>query len=84
MATLSDVAARVGVSKATVSRALSRPELVAPDTAERVRRVADELNFAVNRAARGLVTGAGRTGRSPHRPRSRHSAPATRPSHHHL
>ncbi|MFT3835035.1 MAG: LacI family DNA-binding transcriptional regulator [Micropruina sp.] len=60
MATLSDVAARVGVSKATVSRALSRPELVAPATAERIRQVADELNFAVNRAARGLVTG--RTG----------------------
>lgn len=60
MATLSDVAARVGVSKSTVSRALSRPELVAPATVRRVRKAADELNFAVNRAASGLVTG--RTG----------------------
>ncbi|MFT4215771.1 MAG: LacI family DNA-binding transcriptional regulator [Micropruina sp.] len=60
MATLSDVAARVGVSKSTVSRALSRPDLVAPGTVELVRRAADELNFVVNRAASGLVTG--RTG----------------------
>ncbi len=60
MATLSDVAARVGVSKSTVSRALSRPELVAPATAERIRRAAQELNFVVNRAASGLATG--RTG----------------------
>lgn len=60
MATLSDVAARLGVSKSTVSRALSRPELVAPETVARVRRAADELNFTVNRAASGLVTG--RTG----------------------
>lgn len=60
MATLSDVAAAVGVSKSTVSRALSRPDLVAPATVARVRQAADELNFAVNRAASGLVTG--RTG----------------------
>ncbi|MFT3859730.1 LacI family DNA-binding transcriptional regulator [Micropruina sp.] len=60
MATLSDIAARVGVSESTVSRALSRPEMVAPATAARVRQVADELNFTVNRVASGLATG--RTG----------------------
>ncbi|MFT4296605.1 MAG: LacI family DNA-binding transcriptional regulator [Micropruina sp.] len=60
MATLSDVAAHVGVSTSTASRALSRPELVAPATAERVRAAARELNFVMNRAASGLAKG--RTG----------------------
>ncbi|TDE92677.1 LacI family transcriptional regulator [Occultella glacieicola] len=60
MATLSDVAAAARVSKATASRALSRPELVAPDTVARVRAAAEELEFVANRAARHLARG--RTG----------------------
>jgi len=58
--TIEDVAARAGVHAATVSRALSRPELVAPATRERIEAVVAELDFVPNRAARGLITG--RTG----------------------
>lgn len=58
--TIEDVAERAGVHAATVSRALSRPEQVAQTTRERVRRVADEMGFVPNRAARRLITG--RTG----------------------
>ncbi|MPV50620.1 LacI family DNA-binding transcriptional regulator [Pseudactinotalea sp. HY160] len=60
MATLNDVAIRAGVSKATASRALNHPALVAPATAERVRVAARELDFVPNRLARQLALG--RTG----------------------
>lgn len=60
MATLADVAHRAQVSKATASRALSRPELVAPSTVVRVLAAARELDFVPNRAARFLARG--RTG----------------------
>ena len=60
MSTLADVAARAAVSKATASRALSRPELVAPKTSARVLAAARELGFVPNRAARQLASG--RTG----------------------
>lgn len=60
MTTLSDVAARAGVSKATASRALGRPDLVAPATVERVRAAAAELRFVPNRGAQHLARG--RTG----------------------
>jgi LacI family transcriptional regulator len=58
--TVHDVAAAAGVSASTVSRALAMPEMVRPATRERVRRAADRLGYAPNRAARGLITG--RTG----------------------
>ncbi len=58
--TILDVAARAGVHPATVSRALSRPEKVAPATRARVEAAAKTLGFVPNRAARGLTTG--RTG----------------------
>ncbi|MET4581807.1 LacI family transcriptional regulator [Conyzicola nivalis] len=57
MSTLADVAARAAVSKATASRALSRPELVAPETTARVLAAALELGFVPNRAARELASG---------------------------
>lgn len=60
MSTLSDVADLAGVSKATASRALSRPELVAADTRERVVQAAATLDFAPSRVARALANG--RTG----------------------
>jgi LacI family transcriptional regulator len=60
VSTLADVAARAAVSKATASRALSRPELVAPETAARIHAAALELGFVPNRAARELASG--RTG----------------------
>jgi DNA-binding LacI/PurR family transcriptional regulator len=58
--TILDVAARAGVHAGTVSRALTRPEKVAPATRERVEAAVEELGFVPNRAARGLITG--RTG----------------------
>jgi DNA-binding LacI/PurR family transcriptional regulator len=58
--TILDVAARAGVHAGTVSRALTRPEKVAPATRERVQAAVEELGFVPNRAARGLITG--RTG----------------------
>jgi DNA-binding LacI/PurR family transcriptional regulator len=58
--TIRDVARAAGVSQATVSRALSMPELVRADTRARVEAAARELGYRPNRAARGLITG--RTG----------------------
>src|SRR5581483_1897223 len=59
-ASIHDVAARAGVSVATVSRSLSTPQTVRDATRERVLRAAADLGYAPNRAARGLITG--RTG----------------------
>jgi len=56
-ATIVDVAARAGVHAGTVSRALSRPDKVAPATRERVEAAVRELGFVPSRAARGLITG---------------------------
>jgi LacI family transcriptional regulator len=58
--TIKDVARAAGVSASTVCRALGSPQLVRPETAERVRRAASSLGYQPNRAARGLITG--RTG----------------------
>lgn len=57
-ATIKDVAARVGVSFATVSRALAdRPE-ISEATKARVRAACKELGYVPNIAARGLVKSA--------------------------
>ncbi|SDG44184.1 LacI family transcriptional regulator [Lentzea fradiae] len=58
--TIRDVARRAHVSVATVSRALTSPDLVRPETRTRVLAAATELGYQPNRAARGLITG--RTG----------------------
>ncbi|KQV06459.1 LacI family DNA-binding transcriptional regulator [Leifsonia sp. Root112D2] len=55
--TMRDVAKAASVSPATVSRALSSPKIVNPQTAEAVRQAADRLGYRLNRAARGLITG---------------------------
>ncbi|GLU46521.1 LacI family DNA-binding transcriptional regulator [Nocardiopsis ansamitocini] len=60
MAGLEDVARIAGVSASTVSRAMSRPGMVAPTTLERVRTAAEQAGFRANPAARALTTG--RTG----------------------
>lgn len=57
MTDLDQVAAAAGVSKATVSRAFSRPESVAERTRTRVLEVADSLNYEPSAAARALVIG---------------------------
>ena len=50
------VAERAGVSTATVSRALSRPDLVIPETRARVQEAIDVLGYAPNFAAKSLRT----------------------------
>jgi LacI family transcriptional regulator/LacI family repressor for deo operon, udp, cdd, tsx, nupC, and nupG len=52
-----DVAARAGVSAATVSRAFSRPESVSLETRQRVLTAADELRYAPHPVARSLARG---------------------------
>lgn len=59
-ATIRDVARLAGVSPSTVSRALSLPDVVNAATRARVRAAAEQLGYAPNKAARGLITG--RTG----------------------
>ncbi|MEU9189331.1 LacI family DNA-binding transcriptional regulator [Streptomyces sp. NPDC048484] len=54
--TLEAVAARAGVSRATVSRVVNGGEGVREPLAERVRRAVDELGYVPNQAARSLVT----------------------------
>ena len=57
MATLREVAARAGVSTATVSRVFSRPEAVSPDTRAKVFTAAEALSFTPNPTARSLALG---------------------------
>lgn len=54
--TIRDVASRAGVSPATVSRVLNKPELVESETKERVRAAMEALNFHPSAMARGLST----------------------------
>ena len=54
--TIKDVAARAGVSIATVSRALNDRGDVSTETRDRVRKVAREVGYAADPAARSLVT----------------------------
>lgn len=54
--TLEAVAARAGVSRATVSRVVNGAEGVREPLAERVRRAVEELGYVPNQAARSLVT----------------------------
>jgi DNA-binding LacI/PurR family transcriptional regulator len=55
-----EVAARAGVSPATVSRVFTRPDTVAAGTRRRVIAVADELSYTPHPVARSLARG--RTG----------------------
>lgn len=52
-----DVAARAGVSPATVSRVLNNTHYIAEETKKRVLGVVDELNYYKNVHARRLATG---------------------------
>jgi LacI family transcriptional regulator, gluconate utilization system Gnt-I transcriptional repressor len=53
-ATLAEVAKLARVSPMTASRAINQPDLVAPDTAARVRAAAEQLAYIPNRIAGGL------------------------------
>jgi DNA-binding LacI/PurR family transcriptional regulator len=55
-----DVARAANVSAATVSRALTKPELVAHPTLAKIQSAIEQTGYIPNRAARGLITG--RTG----------------------
>jgi len=57
MSSLSDVARRAGVSKATASRALSGAAHVSPAARERVATAASDLGYVVSSTAASLVTG---------------------------
>ncbi len=54
--TLEQVAARAGVSRATVSRVVNGATTVAPDIRTTVLRAVQELGYVPNAAARSLVT----------------------------
>lgn len=54
MVTLKDVAAKAGVSTATVSCALNDSPKVKPATKERILEVVEEMNYTPNKAARNL------------------------------
>lgn len=55
--TIYSIASRCGVSAATVSRALSKPELVSDALRERILHTAEEMGYRVNRNARRLARG---------------------------
>ena len=56
MANIYEVAKRAGVSTATVSRVLSRPQVVAPETRRRVLQAVKVMAYAPNSAAKNLRT----------------------------
>ncbi|HEX9451204.1 MAG TPA: LacI family DNA-binding transcriptional regulator, partial [Burkholderiales bacterium] len=52
--TITDVASAAGVSKSTVSLVLQSSPLIAPETAERVRKSVAALGYVYNRRAADL------------------------------
>lgn len=54
--TVRDVAKLAGVSTATVSRALTRPDMVRPGTRERIQRAIGRLDYVSDGVARALST----------------------------
>lgn len=54
--TLSDVAARAGVSAVTVSRVLRKPDMVSADLRERVNAAVEELAYVPNQLASALAS----------------------------
>ncbi len=58
---IKDIARLARVSHSTVSRALQNSPLVNPETAEKIRRIANESGYRASAVARGLVTKRTRT-----------------------
>ncbi|WP_147915934.1 LacI family DNA-binding transcriptional regulator [Ruania zhangjianzhongii] len=59
-ATIYSIAAELGISASTVSRAFSRPDLVRDSVRQRILDAADQIGYQPSRAARSVATG--RTG----------------------
>ncbi|MFI5888753.1 LacI family DNA-binding transcriptional regulator [Actinoplanes sp. NPDC051513] len=55
--TIATVAERAGVSRQTVSNVINAPEVVRPETRDRVREAITSLGYRVNQAARQMRTG---------------------------
>lgn len=55
--TLADIAQALGLSPSTVSRALSDPDKVNPQTRERVRKAARRMGYVPSQVARSLTSG---------------------------
>ena len=56
MVTLKDIARACGVSRSTVSKAMNGYGDVSPETAEQIRKKAEEMGYLPNLAARSLKT----------------------------
>ncbi len=54
--TIKDIAAKAGVSHTTVSRAMNDSPLISLETKERIKQIAQEMNYVPNLSAKGLVT----------------------------
>lgn len=52
-----EIAKAAGVSQATVSNVINRPELVSPETREKVTRAMESMDFVINRSAQALRAG---------------------------
>ena len=55
--TINDIARHVGLSKASVSRALNGKQDVDPETRKRVLKVATQLGYVASASARALSNG---------------------------
>lgn len=57
---MADIAREANVNRITVSRALSRPDLVADETLKRIRAAIEKTGYVPNQIARGLKSGQSR------------------------
>ncbi|MDR3372394.1 MAG: LacI family DNA-binding transcriptional regulator [Ancalomicrobiaceae bacterium] len=55
--TISDVAKAAGVARSSVSRAFTRPDMLSPETVQRIMDAAKRLGYVPNHTARALSTG---------------------------
>ena len=56
-ASIQAVAREAGVSVSTVSRTFAKPDLVLPETRDRVMAAAEKLDYSVSRSAAALKSG---------------------------